>query len=235
MSTEPSCPTDAIEWSVSDRPVEYPLAVAAMEQRVAAIAGGRAREHVWLLEHPPLYSAGTSARPQDLLETARLPVFHTGRGGQYTYHGPGQRVAYVMLDVRRRHGDVRAFVTALERWIIDTLAAFNIAGETRTDRVGVWVTRPELGTGREDKIAAIGIRLRRWISYHGISINLEPDLAHFGGIVPCGIKDHGVTSLVDLGRVVSMAELDMAMAAAFEAGFGPLVRAAPLSLEAITK
>jgi lipoyl(octanoyl) transferase len=232
MPTEPPGQANAIEWSVSDQPVDYLSAVAAMEQRVAAIAEGRARELVWLLEHPPLYTAGTSARPQDLLTTAGLPVFQTGRGGQYTYHGPGQRVAYVMLDVRRRAGDVRAFVTSLERWIIDTLSAFNIKGETRADRVGVWVARPELGPGREDKIAAIGIRLRRWVSYHGISINLEPDLAHFDGIVPCGIRDQGVTSLVDLGHVVSMTELDMALAEAFQARFGPLVQVAPPTVPA---
>jgi lipoyl(octanoyl) transferase len=191
-----------------------------MESRVAAMAEGRAPELVWLLEHPPLYTAGTSATDDELVAPARFPVFRTGRGGRYTYHGPGQRVAYVMLDVRRRSGDVRAFVRALEEWVIGSLAAFNVRGETRPDRVGVWVRRPEKGSGVEDKIAAIGIRLRRWISYHGISINVEPDLAHFDGIVPCGIRDHGVTSLADLGLTATMTDLDMALRAAFEERFG---------------
>ena len=216
--------TSTVAWAISDHPVDYLDAVAAMEARVAAISDGRAGELVWLLEHPPLYTAGTSAKPGDLLPGARFPVFKTGRGGQFTYHGPGQRVAYAMLDVRRRTGDVRAFVASLEGWIIGTLAAFGVQGETRPDRVGVWVRRPERGQGREDKIAAIGIRLRRWISYHGISINLEPDLAHFDGIVPCGIREHGVTSLAELGRIATMAELDMALAEAFARRFGPIVR-----------
>ncbi|MGA7269398.1 MAG: lipoyl(octanoyl) transferase LipB, partial [Aestuariivirga sp.] len=179
------------------------------------------RERVWLLEHPPLYTAGTSANPVDLVSPERFPVFATGRGGQYTYHGPGQRVAYVMLDLKRRGGDLRAYVAGLEQWIIETLAAFGVAGERREDRVGVWVRRGD----REDKIAAIGIRVRHWVSFHGISINLAPDLSHFDGIVPCGVREHGVTSLRDLGLNVSMAELDAALRRGFEAGFGPTVTA----------
>jgi lipoyl(octanoyl) transferase len=195
-----------------------------MEDRVAAIAEGRAPELVWLLEHPPLYTAGTSARPDDLVE-ARFPVHQTGRGGQFTYHGPGQRVAYVMLDLRRRTQDVRAFVAALEAWIIGTLDAFAIRGERREDRVGVWVRRPEKADGAEDKIAAIGIRVRRWVTFHGISLNVEPDLSHFGGIVPCGIAErrYGVTSLVDLGLPVTMHDADVALRAAFEDVFGDTV------------
>jgi lipoyl(octanoyl) transferase len=216
--------TPAVDWLISDRPVGYEAAVAAMESRVAAMAEGRAPELVWLLEHPPLYTAGTSATDDEIVKPARFPVFRTGRGGRYTYHGPGQRVAYVMLDVRRRSGDVRAFVSALEDWVIGSLAAFNVRGETRPDRIGVWVRRPEKGSGVEDKIAAIGIRLRRWISYHGISINVEPDLAHFDGIVPCGIRDQGVTSLADLGLTATMTDLDMALQAAFEERFGPVRR-----------
>jgi lipoyl(octanoyl) transferase len=222
-----------IEWHVSDHPVSYATALEVMESRAVAIAEGRARELVWLLEHPPLYTAGTSAKPQDLLQPDRFPVHTTGRGGQYTYHGPGQRVAYVMLDVQRhaprvtaegeKTGDVRAFVTLLERWLIETLAQFNVRGETRRDRVGVWVRRPEKGPvtggGREDKIAAIGIRLKRWVSLHGISLNVEPDLSHFDGIVPCGISQHGVTSLVDLGLPVAMADADVALKRAFTTCF----------------
>jgi lipoyl(octanoyl) transferase len=218
-------PSAAIGWAVSEAPVGYQQAVSAMERRVAAIAAGEAPELVWLIEHPPLYSAGTSARPEDLLTPDRFPVHPSGRGGQHTYHGPGQRVAYVMLDVRRRFGDVRAFVAALEAWIIETLDRFNVRGETRPGRVGVWVRRPERGPAAEDKIAAIGIRLRRWVSYHGISLNVEPDLEHFSGIVPCGIREHGVTSLADLGRTISMAEADMALRAAFERAIGPTVAA----------
>ncbi|MHB2168785.1 lipoyl(octanoyl) transferase LipB [Alsobacter sp. R-9] len=211
-----------VAWRVSDAPVGYEEAVAAMEARVAAIADGTAGELVWLVEHPPLYTAGTSARPEDLVE-ARFPVHQTGRGGQFTYHGPGQRVAYVMLDLRRRTPDVRAFVAALEAWIIGTLAAFNVRGERREDRVGVWVRRPEKAAGTEDKIAAIGIRVRRWVTFHGISLNVEPDLSHFGGIVPCGISEarYGVTSLVDLGLPVTMHDADVALRAAFEDVFGP--------------
>jgi lipoyl(octanoyl) transferase len=206
----------AVTWEISDRPVHYPEAMAAMDRHVDAIAKGKEPERVWLLEHPPLYTAGTSARPQDLVEGDRFPVFKTGRGGQYTYHGPGQRVAYVMLDLRRRGGDVRAFVAALEQWVIDTLDCFNVKGERREDRVGVWVRRGD----REDKIAAIGIRVRHWVTFHGIAINVEPDLSHFGGIVPCGIREHGVTSLVDLGLPVSMHDLDVALKANFRRIFG---------------
>ncbi|WP_247634602.1 lipoyl(octanoyl) transferase LipB [Methylobacterium sp. 37f] len=214
-----------VAWRISDTPVPYGDAVAAMEERAEAIAAGRASELVWLLEHPPLYTAGTSARASDLVEPDRFPVHRTGRGGQYTYHGPGQRVAYVMLDLNRRRRDLRAYVAALEAWIIATLEAFNVRGERREDRVGVWVRRPEKGAGVEDKVAAIGIRVRRWVSFHGISLNVQPDLSHFTGIVPCGIAGHGVTSLVDLGHLVSMPEVDMQLRAAFEAIFGPTVAA----------
>lgn len=212
---------------ISDGLVPYAAAVRLMTERVAAIAAGKAPELVWLLEHPPLYTTGTSSKRTDLLTPDRFPVHETGRGGQYTYHGPGQRVVYAMLDVRRHaphasgtSGDVRAFVTLLEAWMIETLAAFNVRGETRPDRVGVWVRRPELGASREDKIAAIGIRLSRWISFHGMSLNVEPDLEHFSGIVPCGITEHGVTSLVDLGLPVSMHDADVALKRAFEERFG---------------
>jgi lipoyl(octanoyl) transferase len=193
-----------------------------MEARVAAIADGRAGELVWLLEHPPLYTAGTSARPQDLL-APRFPVHQTGRGGQFTYHGPGQRVAYAMLDLRTRGQDLRAYVAALEDWVIEALDHFNVRGERRDDRVGVWVRRPDKGPGAEDKIAAIGIRVRRWVAFHGISLNVDPDLEHFGGIVPCGIADgrYGVTSLVDLGLPVTLADTDLALRAAFESVLGP--------------
>jgi lipoyl(octanoyl) transferase len=203
----------------------YAETLAAMEAQAAAIAAGTAEEAIWLLEHPPLYTAGTSAKPADLTDPDRFPVFTAGRGGQYTYHGPGQRVAYVMLDVGKRGHDVRKFVQALEHWVIATLAEFNVTGEIREGRVGVWVPRPDRppnpdGTMAEDKIAAIGIRLRRWVSFHGISINVEPDLSHFSGIVPCGIRDHGVTSLVDLGLPVSMADLDAALIGTFDQIFG---------------
>ena len=211
----------AVEWRISDSPVPYTEAVAVMEERVAAISAGAAPELVWLLEHPPLYTSGTSGDSGDLLE-ARFPLFATGRGGQLTYHGPGQRVAYVMLDLKRRRPDVRAYVAGLEAWIIRTLAAFNIRGERREDRVGVWVNRPDKGRGHEDKIAAIGVRLRRWVSFHGISINVEPDLSHFDAIVPCGVVDprYGVTSLADLGQPVSMMEVDIALRQAFAEVFG---------------
>jgi lipoyl(octanoyl) transferase len=216
-----AAPGGAVEWRISDRPVGYLEAVAAMEARSAAIAAGEAAELVWLLEHPPLYTLGTSGKTEDLLE-ARFPLFATGRGGQVTYHGPGQRVAYVMLDLKRRRPDVRAYVAALEEWIIRTLAAFNVRGERREDRVGVWVKRPDKGQNFEDKIAAIGVRLRRWVSFHGIAINVEPDLSHFSAIVPCGVVDprYGVTSLVDLGHLVTMADVDVALRAAFEEVFG---------------
>lgn len=210
-------PSETIAWRISDARVPYPAAVAAMEARAAAIAEGRARELVWLLEHPPLYTAGTSARDEDLLAPARLPVFPTGRGGQFTYHGPGQRVGYVMMDLRRRGNDVRRFVRDLEEWLIRTLAAFNVRGERREGRVGIWVVRKG---GREDKIAALGIRVRRGISFHGISLNVDPDLEHFAGIVPCGIREHGVTSLADLGLTATMSDVDLALRAAFEDVFG---------------
>src|SRR6478735_6436385 len=196
-----------------------------MEARTTAIAAGYAPELVWLLEHPPLYTAGTSAKPGQLIE-ARFPVYPAGRGGQFTYHGPGQRVAYVMLDLRRRQPDVRRYVAALEAWLIATLAAFNIRGERREDRVGVWVRRPDKDVDAEDKIAAIGIRVRRWATFHGISLNVEPDLSHFSGIVPCGVRRHGVTSLVDLGIPVTMPKADAMLRGAFEDVFGPTVSAA---------
>ena len=218
-----------VEWITAHTPVGYADALEFMENRVARIAAGEADEAVWLLEHPPLYTAGTSAQPEDLTEPDRFPVFQAGRGGQYTYHGPGQRVAYVMLDLNRRDRDVRKFVCALEDWVIATLADFNVRGERRAGRVGVWVTRPDKapnpdGSVREDKIAAIGVKLRRWISFHGISINLEPDLSHFEGIVPCGIREHGVTSLVDLGLPVTMADLDAALVSRFDEIFGDLTK-----------
>jgi lipoyl(octanoyl) transferase len=212
----------SVEWRISDSPVEYPAAVAAMEARAADIASGQADELVWLLEHPPLYTSGTSGRNEDLLDP-RFPLFTSGRGGQLTYHGPGQRVAYVMLDLKSRRPDVRAYVAGLEEWIIRTLARFNVRGERREDRVGVWVRRPDKGEGHEDKIAAIGVRLRRWVSFHGIAINVEPDLSHFSAIVPCGVVDqrYGVTSLVDLGHPVTMADVDIALRQAFAEVLGP--------------
>jgi lipoyl(octanoyl) transferase len=211
----------AVEWRISDPPVPYPEAVAAMEARVADIAAQKAPELVWLLEHPPLYTSGTSGKAADLLDP-RFPVFATGRGGQLTYHGPGQRVAYVMLDLKRRQPDARAYVAGLEEWIIRTLATFNVRGERREDRVGVWVNRPDKGSGFEDKIAAIGVRLRRWVSFHGIAINVEPNLTHFEAIVPCGVADprYGVTSLVDLGHTATMADVDVALRQTFEEVFG---------------
>jgi lipoyl(octanoyl) transferase len=214
------------EWRISDRLVPYPEAVAAMEAHVDAMLAGAAGELVWLLEHPPLYTAGTSADPADLLWQDRFPVYASRRGGEYTYHGPGQRVAYVMLDLNRRGRDVRAHVRRLEEWVIRALAAFNVTGERRAGRVGVWVVRPDRpaqpdGSPAEDKIAAIGVRIRRWVSFHGIAINVEPDLSHFAGIVPCGIRGHGVTSLVDLGLPVTLADLDLALRGAFDEVFGP--------------
>ncbi len=211
-----------VEWRVSEALVPYATALAVMEERVAAIAEGRAPELVWLLEHPPLYTAGTSARLDDLIE-ARFPVHTAGRGGQFTYHGPGQRVAYVMLNLKHRAPDVRRFVAALEEWLIRTLGQLNVRGERREDRIGVWVPRLDQGRGREDKIAAIGIRLKRWVSLHGIALNFDPDLTHFSGIVPCGVADarYGVTSLVDLGIPVTMPEVDMALRREFESVFGP--------------
>ena len=210
-----------VEWAVSSGLVGYEAAVEAMEARAAAIAAGEAGELIWLLEHPPLYTAGVSAKPDDLLDSQRFPVFSTARGGQFTYHGPGQRVVYVMLDLNARSRDVHAFVRALEAWVIEALARFNVVGEARPGRVGVWVERKQPGVSpREDKIAAIGVKLRKWVSFHGISLNVEPDLAHFTGIVPCGVTQHGVTSLVDLGLPVSLDEADAALKSAFEAVFG---------------
>lgn len=213
-----------MDWTHLPGHADYANTLAAMEDRVARIAAGTADEAVWLLEHPPLYTAGTSADARDLVAPDRFPVFAAGRGGQYTYHGPGQRVAYVMLDLNTRGRDVRRFVCALEDWVIDTLSEFGVRGERRQGRVGVWVTRPDKapnadGTPREDKIAAIGVKLRRWVSFHGISLNVEPDLSHFDGIVPCGIREHGVTSLVDLGLPVTLADVDTALMATFPQHF----------------
>ncbi|WP_336812602.1 lipoyl(octanoyl) transferase LipB [Bosea sp. MMO-172] len=216
--------SEPVEWAVSEGLVGYDEAVAEMEARAGLIADGLARERVWLVEHPPLYTAGTSARDEDLIAPERFPVFRSGRGGQFTYHGPGQRVAYVMLDLKRRQPDLRRFVAALESWLIGALDDFNIRGERREDRVGVWVRRPDKGAATEDKIAAIGIRVRRWVSFHGISLNVEPDLTHFDGIVPCGVSQHGVTSLVDLGLPVTMPEVDSVLREAFERVFGPTVQ-----------
>jgi len=210
-----------VEWVVSPGRVDHPDAVAEMEARVAAIAEGRAPERVWLLEHPPLYTAGVSAKDDDLLD-ARFPVHRTGRGGQFTYHGPGQRVAYVMLDLSARGRDVRAFVRGLEAWLIGALDRFGVEADVREGRVGVWVERKGPGWSREDKIAAIGVKVRKWVSFHGVSLNVEPDLGHFGGIVPCGITEHGVTSLVDLGVPATMDEADAALKASFEHVFGPV-------------
>ncbi len=218
-----------VEWAVSPGLTNYEPAVAAMEARAAAIVEGRAGELVWLLEHPPLYTAGVSAKAGDLLAPDRFPVFRTGRGGQFTYHGPGQRVAYIMLDLRKRGRDVTRFVHDLERWLIAALARFNVKGEVRDDRVGVWIERKGPGWSREDKIAAIGVRLRKWVSYHGIAFNVEPELEHFSGITPCGISgpQFGVTSLVDLGLPVTMADADTALRAAFEKVFGRTANAQP--------
>jgi len=214
-----------VNWIRSDAPVPYAHAVTWMEERAAAIARGQAEEAIWLLEHPPLYTAGTSAKPADLTDPDRFEVHATRRGGQYTYHGPGQRVAYVLLDVGARGRDVRRFVAQMEDWVIATLAEFNVTGEKREGRVGVWVTRPEkpplvTGEPREDKIAALGVRITKWVSYHGLSINVEPDLSHFDGIVPCGISDHGVTSLVDLGLPVTLDDVDLALQKTFTQVFG---------------
>lgn len=222
----PSVDGPPVEWRIQPGLTDYDTALTTMEARAAAIRNEGARELVWLVEHPPLYTAGSSADPKDLLDAGRFPVHDAGRGGEYTYHGPGQRVAYLMLDLKRRKEDVRAFVAALESWIIASLARFNLKGERREDRVGVWVVRPDRpplpdGSPAEDKVAAIGIRLRRWVSLHGIAVNVEPDLTHFGGIVPCGIAGYGVTSLVDLGLPVTMTDYDIALKAAFEEVFGP--------------
>ena len=212
----------APEWRVTDGPVGYPDAVSDMESRAEQIHLGSAPELVWLLEHPPLYTAGTSADTADLLDAARFPVHQTGRGGEFTYHGPGQRVGYVMLDLKRRRQDLRAYVHALEEWLIRTLDKLGVEGERRDGRVGIWVRRTDLNQPlREDKIAAIGVRVRRWVTFHGVSLNVEPDLEHFGGIVPCGISEHGVTSLVDLGIPVTMIDTDIALREAFDEVFGP--------------
>jgi lipoyl(octanoyl) transferase len=215
----------AVEWRIEPGLTDYGRALRLMDTRADAVRRGTAHEMVWLVEHPPLYTAGTSAKPEDLVDPDRFPVHAAGRGGEYTYHGPGQRVAYVMLDLKRRKPDVRAFVASLEEWIIRTIAAFGVRGERREDRVGVWVVRPDRppmpdGKPAEDKIAAIGIRLRRWVSFHGIAINVEPELSNFSGIVPCGVADRGVTSLVDLGLPVTMAEFDYQLKSAFEEIFG---------------
>jgi lipoyl(octanoyl) transferase len=217
------CLDEPVEWLTSKMPVPYPEAVAAMEARAAEIAAHHAPELLWLLEHPPLYTSGTRGKAQDLLEP-RFPTFATGRGGQLTYHGPGQRVAYVMLDLKRRQPDVRAYVASLEEWIIQTLASFEVRGGRREDRVGVWVSRPDKGEGCEDKIAAIGVRIRRWVSFHGVAINVQPNLSHFQAIVPCGVADprYGVTSLADLGHAITMAEFDLALRRSFRDVFGPL-------------
>ena len=209
-----------IDWDVAQERIPYELAHERMKTHAAAIAAGDARELIWLLEHPPLYTAGTSANPEDLIVPDRFEVHQTGRGGQYTYHGPGQRVAYAMLDLRKRGRDVSAFVRGLEQWIIDTLAVFDVTAERRCGRVGVWVVRED---GREEKIAAIGVRLKKWVSFHGISINVDPDLSHFSGIVPCGIQEHGVASLASLGKDVSLEDLDTALKSCFETIFGPTI------------
>lgn len=217
-----------VQWLAAEGLVPYENAVTFMDARVALIASGKAAELVWLVEHPPLYTAGTSAKSSDLVQPGRFPVFESGRGGQYTYHGPGQRVAYVMLDLRQRGQDVRRYVTALESWLIATLSDFNVAGERREDRVGVWVRRPDrplvAGQVAEDKIAAIGIRIRHWVTFHGVSLNIDPDLGHFSGIVPCGVSAHGVTSLVDLGLPVMMPEVDASLRARFEDVFGKTLK-----------
>ena len=233
MGTEPG----GIEWRISEIPVEYEAAVDEMESRVAAIRAGAAPELVWLLEHPPLYTAGTSAREEDLLDRHYLPVHRTGRGGRYTYHGPGQRIAYVMLDLARRDRDIRCHVHRLEAWMIGTLARFDVQGERRDGRIGIWVARPG---GGEAKIAAIGVRVRRWVSYHGVALNIDPDLAHYRGIIPCGIAEHGVTSLAALGVGTTMAEVDDALHAAFRevfeaTGSGEIPCHLPQSRENIAK
>ena len=221
-----------IEWAVSDGLIDYALALGVMSRRTAAIREGRARELVWLLEHPPLYTAGTSAKDEDLLNPGALPVFRTSRGGQFTYHGPGQRVAYVMLDLEARGRDIRDFINRLEVWLINTLAQFNVKGETRPDRVGIWVRRPSSHQPGEDKIAALGLRVSRWVSSHGIALNVDPDLSQFSGIVPCGIRDHGVTSLADLGLPVTLYDVDVALRESFQQIFGRTRRVDALKIEA---
>lgn len=210
--------TEPVEWVLAEGPTPYEAAVAEMEARVAAIRAGRAPERVWMVEHPPLYTAGTSAQDADLLDSGRFPVHRSGRGGQFTYHGPGQRVAYVMLDLKHRGADIRTYVCDLERWLIHALAAFNVTGERRDGRVGVWVRRP--GGAGEDKVAALGVRVRRWVAFHGVALNVDPDLGHYAGIVPCGVTQHGVTSLHALGQLVSMEEVDAQLRSSFETVFG---------------
>lgn len=222
---QPQSPIAIADWAVSDGLISYPQAMSFMNDRAAAIRKGEAPELVWLLQHPPLYTAGTSAKPDDLLDATRFPVFSAGRGGQLTYHGPGQRIAYVMLDLRRTGGDIRSFIGNLERWVIGALSDFNVRGEVRPGRVGVWVKAA--GGDAEDKIAAIGLRVSRGVSTHGISLNVDPDLRHYGGIVPCGISEHGVTSLAALGLPVTMADADVALRRHFEAQFGPVRRVPP--------
>lgn len=231
-ATTPSTnlPTPVIDWVISQQPVAYPAALQAMETRVAAIANGTAHECVWLIEHPPIYTAGTSANPRDLLTPNRFPVYQTGRGGQYTYHGPGQRIAYTMLNLKARGGDVRHFVHSLECWLIDTIATFGIVGTIHPERIGVWVERSSPSGTKQDKIAALGIRVRQGVAFHGVSLNVAPNLAHFSGIVPCGISQHGVTSLADLGLATSMEECDAALRQAFESNFGPTRSAPTISL-----
>ncbi|KEG19641.1 lipoyl(octanoyl) transferase LipB [Bartonella bacilliformis] len=224
-TTEPNLP---IEWKISDGLVEYSEALHYMQERIESIYAKTAHEQVWLLEHPSLYTAGTSANKKDLLTPHLFPVYEAGRGGEFTYHGPGQRIAYIMLDLKRRKQDIRAFISALEQWIIQTLAEFNIKGERREDRIGVWVVRPDRPSTTsdiptEDKIAAIGIRIRKWVSFHGISINVDTDLTHYSGIVPCGITNHGVTSLLDLGLPITIHDVDSALKKAFEQIFGPTI------------
>lgn len=216
-----------VEWAISDEPVPYERALAIMNARAAAIRDHGAAELVWLLEHPPLYTAGTSAKAVDLVDPGRFPVFETGRGGQFTYHGPGQRIAYLMLDMKQRGGDVRRLIEDIERWIITALAAFNVRGEVREGRVGIWVRRPDKGDGKEDKIGAIGLRVSRWVTTHGLSLNVEPDLSHYEGIVPCGISEHGITSLADLGLPVTMTDADVALRSGFEEVFGRVLLRVP--------
>lgn len=220
-----------VDWAISDRPVEYPFALDVMQRRAAAIRDNRSRELIWLLEHPPLYTGGTGAKDGDLLDGSTFPIYRTGRGGQFTYHGPGQRVIYVMLDLKARGFDIRAFVMRLEHWIIGTLADFNIAGEARRDRVGIWVRRPSRDGIVEEKIAALGLRISRGVSSHGLSLNVDPDLSHYRGIIPCGIRDHGVTSLADLGLPVTHYDVDVALRANFERTFGPTRRAEAIAPE----
>ena len=220
-SMRPSAGSPPVDWAIADGCVDYDQAVATMEARVAAIADGTAAEQVWLVEHPSLYTAGTSAKAADLLMPDRFPVYRSGRGGQYTYHGPGQRVAYLMLDLNRRQPDLRLYVHTLEEWIIRTLAAFNVTAGRQEGAVGIWVKRPEKGHSRQDKIAAIGIRVRRWVTFHGIALNVDPVLEHFTGIVPCGISSQGVTSLADLGITATVEEVDSVLRSEFEAVFGP--------------